>query len=249
MTDPVTIIIIAGTLALFLAGLTQGLTGFGLALVAVSILVNFLSPKVVIPMIVILSIVTNSVILFESRKWVDLKRIWPLMVTGIAGMPLGTYLLVVLDVGTLRVFIGIVMALFAIAFLMGFSMQIKNEKVAFAPVGLVSGLLQGSTSLSGPPVILFFVNQGVAKQVFRANLVAYFTVLSLATVPAYAIGGLITGEVLKYVLWFLLPMIIGVAVGIKLAHKIEERLFRNIALVIVTIAGLLSIASGLGILS
>jgi uncharacterized membrane protein YfcA len=126
--------------------------------------------------------------------------------------------------------------------------QIKNEKVAFAPVGLVSGLLQGSTSLSGPPVILFLVNQRVAKQVFRANLVAYFTVMSLATVPAYAVGGLVTAEVLRYILWFLLPMIIGVAVGIRLAHRVQERFFRNIALVIVTIAGLLSILSGVGIM-
>jgi uncharacterized membrane protein YfcA len=97
-------------------------------------------------------------------------------------------------------------------------------------------------------VILFFVNQGVEKQVFRANLVAYFTVLSLATIPAFVIGGVITREVINYTLWFLPALIIGTIAGIKLAHKIDEKLFRNIALIIITAAGLVSIASGLGIL-
>ena len=165
MTFSLTIIV--GLAALLLAGLVQGLTGFGLALVSVSILINFLSPKLVVPTVVILSIFTNIIILFEARKWVDLRRIWPLMMAGIVGMPLGTYLLVVLDASILKVFIGAVIALFAIAFLMGFKKQIRNEKLAFAPVGFISGLLQGSTSLSGPPIILFFVNQGVEKQVFR----------------------------------------------------------------------------------
>lgn len=246
MTFSLTIIV--GLAALLLAGLIQGLTGFGLALVSVSILINFLSPKLVVPTVVILSIFTNIIILFEARKWVDLRRIWPLMMAGIVGMPLGTYLLVVLDASILKVFIGAVIALFAIAFLMGFKKQIRNEKLAFAPVGFISGLLQGSTSLSGPPVILFFVNQGVEKQVFRANLVAYFTVLSLATIPVFVLGGIITKEVINHVLWFLPAMIIGVIAGIKLAHKVKETLFRNLALIIVTIAGLLSIASGLGIL-
>ena len=70
----------------------------------------------------------------------------------------------------------------------------------------------------------------------------------MATIPVFVLGGIITKEVINHVLWFLPAMIIGVIAGIKLAHKVKETLFRNLALIIVTIAGLLSIASGLGIL-
>jgi len=247
MTDPLTIII-TGLLAIFLGGITQGLTGFGFALVSVPIMVILLSPKIVVPIVLMQSILINLIILLEARKWVNLKRIWPLMIAGIVGIPLGTYLLIVLDVGILRVFIGAVLIPFAIASFMGFKKQIKNEKLAFAPVGFISGLLGASTTLAGPPVILFFVNQGVEKQTFRANLVAYFMVLSLATISAFTLGGVITTEVIKYAIWFLPATIFGAIIGIKLAYKVDEKLFRNIALIIVTIAGLLSIASGLGIL-
>ena len=246
MTDSL-IIIIAGLLVIFLAGITQGLTGFGFALVSVPIMVILLSPKMVVPIVLMHAILINLIILIEARKWVDLKRIWPLMISGIVGIPIGTYLLIVLDVSVLKVFIGAVIIPFAIASFLGFKKQIKNEKLAFAPVGFISGLLSASTTLSGPPVILFFVNQGVEKQIFRANLVAYFTVLSSATVFAFVLGDIITKEVINYAIWFLPATIFGAITGIKLTHKVDEKLFRNIALIIVTIAGLLSIASGLGI--
>ena len=247
MTDPLTVII-GGLLVIFLSSIIQGLTGFGFALVSVPIMMFLLSPKVVVPIVVIHGLVINLIILFEARKWVNLKRIWPLMIAGAAGVPIGTYLLIALDASILKIFIGSVIIPFAITSLAGFKKPIQNERLAFAPVGITSGLLASSTSLSGPPVILFFVNQGIEKVIFRANLVAYFTVLSLAAILAFVIGGVITTTVINYTLWLLPAAILGAMTGIKLTPKVSENIFRNIALVIVIIAGLLSILSGTGIL-
>ena len=240
-------VIIAALLAVFLAGLIKGLTGFGFALVAVPIMTIFLSPKKVIPIVLIHAILIILVLLYQARKWVDLKRIWPLMIAGVVGMPFGTYLLIVLKVETLKVLIGSVIVLFALAFLKGFKKKIKSEKLAFAPVGFISGLLAGSTTMGGPPVILFFTNQGLNKNVFRANIVCYFAALSIATISAYVVGGLITKEVIKYAILLLPAMICGAVTGIKLAHIVKEQLFQNITLIILIVAGLISIASGLNI--
>ncbi|HDN81196.1 MAG TPA: sulfite exporter TauE/SafE family protein, partial [Methanomicrobia archaeon] len=129
----------------------------------------------------------------------------------------------------------------------GLRKKIKNEKLAFAPIGFVGGLLGGSTSMSGPPVIIFFTNQGLKKQVFRANLVAYFMAMSLVAISSFIVGGLITTEVIRYTILFLPAMIFGVAIGIKLVHRVEEKLFQNIVLIVVIIAGALSVISGLSI--
>jgi len=240
-------VIIVGLLVMFWAGVIQGLTGFGFALVSVPIMTIFLSPKKTIPIVLLHAILIVIVILYEARKWVDLKRIWPLMIAGIVGMPFGTYLLIFLKASTLKVLIGSVIVLFTLALLKGFKRKIKSEKLAFAPVGFISGLLAGSTMMGGPPVILFFTNQGLNKNVFRANLVCYFATLSLATIPAYVAGGLITKEVIKYAILLLPAMICGGITGIKLARVVEEQLFRNIVLIILIVAGLISIASGSGL--
>ncbi|MBI2910055.1 MAG: sulfite exporter TauE/SafE family protein [Chloroflexi bacterium] len=237
----------AGLIVIFLAGMMQGITGFGFALVAVPIMVALLPPKEVVPVVLIHSALINIFILFKVREWVDLKRIIPLMIAGVVATPLGTYLLIMLDVQLLKVLIGVVIAVSAVALLRGFRVEIRNERLAFGPVGLISGILSGATQMSGPPVALFFTNQGLAKHVFRANLVAYFMVLNVATVPSAVVGGLMTEQVLSYAALFLPAMVLGAIAGMVLAHRVEEDLFRKLALNMVTVAGFFSVVSGLGL--
>lgn len=240
--------IIIGSFALFFAGLTQGLTGFGFALVSVPILSIILPPKIVIPTALIYGTILNLIILINTRKWVNIKKIWPLLVFGISGVPLGTYILLIFDVKILKIFIGTAIIAFAIILFKGFRKRIQKEKMLFAPVGFISGLLNGSITMSGPPVVLFFTNQGLAKNVFRANLVTYFFALNLATIPAFIIGDLITLDVLKLAVFLLPALFLGVIAGIRLVDRVKEGLFRRITLIIVILAGAFLIISGSGIL-
>jgi hypothetical protein len=243
--DPLTIIII-GLLVVFLAGMIQGLTGFGFALVSVPLLLIFLPPTMAIPMVIIHGTLITLILLFESRKWLELRRILPLIIAGVIGVPFGTYILTALGINVLKVFIGVVITLFALIFLAGFRREIRNEKLASGPIGFISGLLNSSTGMSGPPVILFFINQGLRKEVFRANIIAYFVALNLVTISSFLYTGLITSDVLHYAVLFLPAMILGAATGIRLIHRVDEKLFSRIALIIAAIAGLASILSGLG---
>ena len=238
--------LLIGLVILFVASATQGLVGFGFGLVSVPILIIFLSPKIVVPIILLHGMLMELIILYEAWKWVEIRRILPLIVAGIIGMPFGTYLLKVLDVQTLNIIIGSVIVIFATALLAGLRVKIRSEKGTLIPVGLISGLLNGSTSLAGPPVILFFTNQGVKKEVFRANIIAYFVVLNIFTIPVYIYKDLITTEVIRYALFFLPALILGTFTGIRLTKKINERVFRNIALTVVILAGLVLLGKGLG---
>jgi len=242
------LIIIIGFFVIFLAGLTKGLTSFGFALISVPILLIFLSPKIVIPIALICSIVINIFILVETRKLVDLRRIWILIITSIVGIPIGTYILIVLDIGMLKVLVASIIILLSIFLWSGIKKKIKNEKLAFIPVGFISGLLNGSTSMGGPPVILLLANQSLEKKIFRANLTTYFIVLNLITLTTFIIGGLVTEEVIGFVLLFFPALIFGALAGIKLVNKVEEELFKKVVLLIVIFTGLLSIVSGMNVL-
>jgi uncharacterized protein len=142
----------------------------------------------------------------------------------------------------------VVTTLSALALWLGFKRPIANEKVASLPVGLASGILGGSTSMSGPPVVLFFSNQGVDKQGFRANLNLYFTLLTLSTLPSQLVAGLLTRPVLTYTAWFLPVLLAGTLLGVRLAHRVDEAAFRRLTLIVVIATGLSAIASALGVL-
>ncbi len=235
-----------GLLTLLLAGLVQGLTGFGFALVCVPVLALFISPKTVAPMIATYGVVTNAMIIYHAREHVQPRHIWPLALAGVVGVPFGARLLVVLSPDTLRLLIGVTVTTLAALMAWGVRFEVKRERLAFAPVGFASGLLSGSIAVGGPPVILFFTNQGIPRPVFRANIAVFFLSISLTAVVSFAVAGLFSGEVLGYGAWFVPGLLLGVMVGSRLTHRLPEGLFRAIALIVVATGGILSILNAVG---
>ncbi|MDP8203013.1 MAG: sulfite exporter TauE/SafE family protein [Candidatus Tenebribacter mawsonii] len=238
-------LIYIGLFIFLFSAILQGLTGFGFSILAVPLITIFISPKIAVPILLIYSIIINIVVLYSARKAVDLKKIWILLVAGIVTMPLGTHLLVIMNEDLLKIFIGSMILIFGILLLIGFRRQFKNEKIAMLPVGMLSGLLGGSISVSGPPIILFLSNQDVDKHTFRGNLAAYFFILNLFTIPVYFWNGLLTNEVWNYSLTFLPGLLVGVIVGNLLSHKIKEDHFKKLTLILLIAMGILSIISGL----
>lgn len=246
MLDAGTLIIVA--LIILIASTVKGLTGFGFALTSLPLLTIFLAPKTAVPLITVCSVFLDGYTLYEARRHVKYREITPLVVSGIIGMILGTYFLVSLDSEAIRLAIGVVTVLFAGASMMGIRKEISNEKLTSIPVGLVSGILGGSMSISGPPIVLFFNNQNVEKTTFRANLIAYFFSLYVATVPAYVFGNLITVDLLGSSIIMVPIMFLGATLGIRLSRKVDEAVFKKIALLLVLVTGLMAILSAIGIL-
>jgi len=231
----------------YAAGLTQGLTGFGFSLVTVPVVVIILGPKTAVPVIMLLSLVLNVMLYAQSRKWSDTRRIRPLIIAGIASVPLGALLLVMLDPSVLKLVVGCAIFGFALASLLGFRREVRNERLGFVGVGLVSGTLNGAISTSGPPVILFLANQGVTKRTFRASLVTYFLFLNLAALPVYLIGGLMSVRIVKLAGLLVGPMLLGAWSGSRLVGAVPEKAFRSTTLAIVLATGVLAVLSSLGL--
>ncbi len=231
----------------FLAALVAGMTGFGFALILAPSLMLLLSPKTAVPVVTLLGVVLNSLLLYEARRLANPREIRPLIASGLIGMVCGASLLIYLNVPLLKLLIGVVIIPFAAALL--FDVKIKaDSRLIQIPVGLLSGFLGGSTSVSGPPIVLFFQNRGLEKRVFRANLLVYFFLLYPLTLPTYWLGGLLTGEVFGTALATAPAMVGGALLGARLVHRVDEGLFRRITLLLVIASGVYSMLTGLGVL-
>jgi len=114
---------------------------------------------------------------------------------------------------------------------------IKHERIGYAIAGSLSGFLNGSLSLSGPPVVLFLSIQGVNKNTFRANTTVYFMILNIITIAIFLANGLLNQAVFEKTLCFIPPLFIGVFAGIKAFKKLKEELFRKIVLILLLVSG------------
>jgi len=232
-------------LILFSGACLQGLTGFGYSLFSLPLLAFLMPVSSAVPLLCLTSIFLNLLVYLRARKSLDFRRILPLLVSGAVALPAGIWALKTADESTLKIIIGILVTLSSLIYLSGFRVKVRRERLAMIPVGFLSGLLNGATTFSGPPVILFFANQKVIKHQFRASLAAYFLLLNIIAVPAFIAGGLLSGESALDTLFRFPAVVLGALLGIKLADVVSEEKFRFLALVALCFLGILSVASGL----
>lgn len=234
-------------LIVLLAGAVSGLTGFGFAIVSVPVLMVLMPPKVVVPLVQLLSSMIHVFTLVEARKALTVRRTWPLILAGVSSVPLGTYLLLLLDAETLRLVVGTTVVICALGMLLGWQRTVRRERLMLLPVGLLSGALHGSTGMGGPPVILFLTNQELEKQSLRVNLISYFACLGVVSLISQYVGGLLTAEVMKNWLMLVPAAALGTWTGIKLSRRTDQKRFRQITLSILMLTGASAIASSLGL--
>lgn len=229
---------IYGIIIVFFAGFIQGMTAFGFILVALPLLSLFMSIKTVVPILVIVGIFLGLQLVWSERRYISIKRIILLIIFGIIGTIAGTYMLIIIDSTILKLTAGILIIITTIILAAGLRIKITNGKLAHAIIGLISGVLQGSISLAGPPVILFYANQHDDKKEIRPDLSIYFLIIGFFTMLFQLFGGITTGNSLKYALIFIPSGIIGNYFGIKISVKITNIAFKKIVLLLVGISGL-----------
>lgn len=75
----------------FLAGFTQGLSGFGSILLALPLLTIMLDIKTVVPLAALDAFLVAIILLFELRRHLDWKKILPLVAGSFPGIPIGVF--------------------------------------------------------------------------------------------------------------------------------------------------------------
>ncbi|MCM3629184.1 sulfite exporter TauE/SafE family protein [Paenibacillus glycanilyticus] len=226
-----------------LAGFVQGLTSFGFALISMPLLVKLMPLQQAVPVVVALSLLTNIAVMYSSRKHIRIRQIWPLLVASLLAAPLGTYALIYVPANALKLGAGMLVAVVSILMLSGRSLPLG--RLAYAPVGALSGFLNGSISMSGPPAALFLTNQGLDKMTFRANITAYSLILNIITIGTYVYEGLLNQAAMETAGWAVPALIIGVIIGIKAVGRLNDRLFKTIALWLILVTGLWTAVNGI----
>jgi len=233
--------------AVLFAAFVRGVAGFGFALVLAPILLLILSPKSVVVVNLLLGLLSNILVLRYGFRNVYLKRIIPIAASSLLGIPLGIWIITVIVPSSLKVLIGGVTVFFAIPLALGFTKAFTRERLACSVSGFLSGILLTSTSLGGPPVVLFMHNQNWSKEAIHSSLAAYFLFACSCSLIALSAAGLIDAQIIMSAATLVPALLIGIGLGMVTFRRINPRFFRGFTIAIVICTGILGILSGLGV--
>ncbi len=230
---------------LFVASLTKGATGFGFGLLAMPLLLLFLPPSFAIPLVLGLAFVDEIILQFSIKGRVKIKRILPLLIGGIAGVPFGYFMLDTFSEDSTSVVVSALIIIIGILVLTRRLRHIPDNPIARLIVGGFSGAVHGVSSLAGPFIASYLDSAGEKKEEFRTDMIITTGLLTFTALIMLFRGGYFTTDLLKSWLFLLPVILLGTLIGIALEHRTNQNKFHFIVMGMVIFAGVLSLFSQL----
>jgi uncharacterized protein len=230
-------------------GFVSGLAGFGTAMMALGIWLYVMPPSMAVTLVLICSVVAQTSTLPSIWRTIDFRLVWPFLIGGLAGVPLGILMIAHADPDVFKLTIGVLMLVFPTALYfqrtpMAFTF---GGRAADAAVGFAGGILGGLAGLSGPLPILWASVRGWGKEKRRGIFQTFnWTVLS-AALCVHVASGLVRLEVVWLALLALPGTILGAWLGARIYHALSDRHFGDIVLGLLFLSGVGLVWSSLGL--
>jgi uncharacterized membrane protein YfcA len=175
---------------------------------------------------------------------IDWKFVFKLVTGIIIGSPIGLYLLKYLSQETTRLSVCLIIIFFSILLMKGYSNQkINNNYVKFF-TGIVSGALNGLTTLGGMPVALFLLITSIQPAIIRGSLAALFFLTDIYAFILSFFVGIVDMTTIYRVVPLIIILPIGVFIGNNFFVKSKEKTYRKVVfyfLIFISIFGIFRI--------
>ena len=215
-------------LGALVGGIAAGGAGFAFGLTASSIWLHRIDPLHSALLINCCGTLLHLTTIWPQREHVEVRRIWPFVVGGLIGIPIGVRVLLVLDAGILKAVLGAFLLAFGAYALLAPRIHTfqAGGRVADAGIGFVGGILSGVGGYSGVLPTIWTQLRGWSKQTARAVYQPYIIVIQLGTV-AGIVWASYDRAGLTLVLMVLPPLALGTWIGWQLYGRLDDLRFRQ----------------------
>ena len=240
----VTVAWAAGALVVFVASFVMGLTGFGIALVAMAFLPYLMSPADAIVLLTIYALVFSVVVVVQLRRDLTPRALVDLTLGTLLGTPVGVWVLASLPASLLNRLIGAVLVLVVVLELRRALPERLEGRGWGLGAGFLAGLIGGAVGTPGPPVIVYATTQGWSPRTMKANIMGFFVLNQGAILLGYWWAGLLTPTVRTLTVTLALPALAGLLTGHALFGRLDPARFRRVVFALLLLSGLVLLIRG-----
>jgi uncharacterized membrane protein YfcA len=236
LTAPVALVVLAGALA---GGFITGLAGFGTGLVALGFWLHVVDPVPAATLAAACSVIGQMQTMPAIWHAIDRRRIWPMVAAGLLGVPIGSFLLSMVDMRVFRLCIGLFLIGFSSFMLVGRARSplLWGGRAADGAIGFGGGILGGLAGLSGPLPIVWATLRGWGKDERRSVFQVFNLVILAAAVLWHLVTGLLTMQVAWLVCIALPGTLAGAWLGSRLYRRLSDEHFHKVVLGLLAVSG------------
>ena len=220
---------------IFIGGLLRGFLGFGPALLTIPMLAYIYSPTEALVIHIIMEIPSTLFLLPTALKYSDKKSILPLFIAMVSFIPVGMYLVVILNPEIIRRTISIIVLILVLMLSRGWNLSsfVGLKSMIFS--GVVGGFIQGIAGLGGAPIVTILLARNDPEDVSRGNILFLMGAIVVFSIISQVFYGLMSLNLIT--LGFIASPIYIAATffGSKFYNYKGKNLFRKIALFFLSI--------------
>lgn len=174
----------------------------------------------------LLALTTSAMISIRMRRFVDWKRLAPILLTFIAVSAISICMLERIQDNILRKILGAVLIATSLYFIF-FNGRIRIGTTLPYQIGAgcISGIMGGLCGMQGPPAVLYFISSEPDKEHYMAMTQMYFLIGNSMMTIVRASNGFLTAAVGKSYLFSVAGVLAGTLLGAWTFKHIPSRIF------------------------
>ena len=232
----------------FIASIIRGFNGFGFSATCISGF-SFILPAIeIVPIILILEVFISIFMIPYIWNKIDWNFVFKLLIGIALGSPIGLYLLKYLSPETTHLSVCLIIIFFSILLMRGYTNKSINNDQSKIFTGVISGALNGLTTLGGMPVALFLLVTSIQPAIIRGSLAALFFLTDVYAFILSFFAGIVDMTTIYRAIPLIIISPIGVFIGNKFFIKSKEELYRKVVfyfLIVISIFGIFRIISNI----
>ncbi|MBM3574020.1 MAG: sulfite exporter TauE/SafE family protein [Alphaproteobacteria bacterium] len=223
------------------AGLLRGFAGFGSAMLMAPIFAILFDATEMVLLVAIMELATSLHLFPQTRRDCRWSLVGPVTIAACLAMPVGIWILFNVDRVAIQKFVSAAVVIFALVMLTGWRWRGGRALTPTIVVGAVSGAMMATTSVGGPPVILYLLSGDDPARIVRANVIAFYFITLTAICALVFWFGAAGWSPFAWAALLLPFMLGGSAIGSRLFRGAHERVYRNVALAVLAIVGVIGL--------
>ena len=228
----------------FIASIIRGFNGFGFSAICISGF-SFILPAIeIVPIILILEVLISIFMVPYVWNKIDWNFVFKLLIGITIGSPIGLYLLKYLSPDVTHLAVCLLIIFFSLILMRGYENQKINNNYVKMFTGIISGILNGLTTLGGMPVALFLLATSIQPAIIRGSLAALFFLTDIYAFILSFFAGIVDLTTIYRTVLLIIILPIGVYIGNKFFVKSKEETYRKVVfyfLIFISIFGLFRI--------
>ena len=232
----------------FIASIIRGFNGFGFSATCISGF-SFILPAIeIVPIILALEVIISIFMVPYIWNKINWKFVFKILLGITIGSPIGLYLLKHLNPETTHLSVCLLVIFFSILLMKGYSNQKINNNYGKFFTGIVSGTLNGLTTLGGMPVALFLLTTSIQPAIIRGSLAALFFLTDIYVFILSFFAGIVDITTIYRVIPLIIILPVGVFIGNHFFIKSKEETYRKVVfyfLIFISIFGIFRIINNI----